>query len=82
MREDVFSKVKPLLEELRKNSMKCWVTGMFVAIDEQTIGFQGRHGSKLHITYKKEGDGFQCDAVCDDGYTFKNQNCMLASLLM
>ena len=25
---------------------------------------------KLRISYKQEGDGFQCDAVCDCGYTY------------
>ena len=25
---------------------------------------------KLQISYKREGDGFQCDALCDKGYTF------------
>ena len=47
-----------------------WVPGKFLAIDEQTIGFQGTSGMKLRISYKREGDGFQCDAVCDRGYTF------------
>ena len=39
-------------------------------MDDQTTGFQGRHPSKLRITYKKEDDGFQCDALYDDSYTF------------
>ena len=39
-------------------------------MDEQTSGFQGRHPSKLRITYKKEVYGFHCDALCNDGYTF------------
>jgi hypothetical protein len=25
---------------------------------------------KLRISYKREGDGFQCDTVCDAGYTY------------
>ena len=25
---------------------------------------------KLRISYKREGDGFQCDALADEGYTF------------
>ena len=41
-----------------------------VAIDEQTIGFKGKHGLALRISYKREGDGYQCDALCEDGYTF------------
>jgi hypothetical protein len=41
-----------------------------VAIDEQTIGFKGAHGLALRITYKQEGDGYQSDAICEDGYTF------------
>ncbi len=44
--------------------------GKWVAIDEQTIGFKGAHGSALPITYKQEGNGYQCDALCEDGYTF------------
>ena len=43
--------------------------GKIISVDEQTCGFQGRHASKLRITYKREGDGFQCDALCDNGYT-------------
>jgi hypothetical protein len=63
-------KLDPILDHLRKNAQRCWTTGKFVAIDEQTIGFKGKHSLALRITYKREGDGYQCDAVCDDGYTF------------
>ena len=54
-----------------------WMPKRDLSCDEETIGFQGRHADKLRITYKAEGDGFQCDAICDDGYTytffFRNQ---------
>ena len=63
-------KVQHLLDELNENAWRLWIPGKWVSIDEQTLGFQGRSGIKLRISYKKEGDGFQCDAVCDDGYTF------------
>ena len=41
------------------------------------MGCKGRHPDILRIIYKKEGDGFQCDALGSDGYTytffFRNQ---------
>ncbi len=63
-------KVQRLLDELNENAAKMWILGKWLSIDEQTLGFQGWSGIKLHISYKKEGDGLQCDAVCDDGYMF------------
>ena len=63
-------KIQTLLDELNHNARKMWTTGKWVSIDEQTLGFKGRHRMKLRISYKREGDGFQCDAVCDMGYTF------------
>ena len=42
-----------------------------ISIDEMTIGFQGMHRDKKRITYKTEGDGFQCDALCDNGFTYQ-----------
>ena len=44
--------------------------GRNVSIDEQDIGFQGRHKDKQRITFKKVGDGFLVDALCADGYTY------------
>ncbi len=31
---------------------------------------KGQSKMKVCISYKREGDGFQYDALCDDGYTF------------
>ena len=47
-----------------------WMPARDISGDEQTMGFKGKHADKLRITYKKEGDGFQCDCICDEGYTF------------
>ena len=33
--------------------------------------FKGHNYDKLHIAYKSEGDGFQADALCDDGYCYQ-----------
>ena len=50
--------------------MRVWSLAKNVSVDEQTQGMKGRHLDKIRITYKKEGDGFQCDALCNGGYTF------------
>eukprot|EP01048_Picozoa_sp_COSAG05_P021918 COSAG05_NODE_4189_length_1630_cov_6.087524_1_plen_446_part_10 len=63
-------KAELLLTAIAKTFREYWCTGQRVSVDEQTIGFQGRHFAKLRITYKNEGDGFQCDALCEQGYTY------------
>ena len=51
--------------------------GSSLSCDEDTMGCKGRHPDILRINYEKEGDGFQCDALGSDGYTytffFRNQ---------
>ena len=47
--------------------MKC---SRIISVNKQTIGFQGWHGDKLCITYKAEGGGFQCNALCSNGFTY------------
>jgi Transposase IS4 len=64
-----YHKVNSFLKWMKQISIYAWNPGMHLAGDEQTIGFQGRHEAKQRITYKNEGDGFQCDALCDQGYT-------------
>ena len=61
-------KVDSFLKHLQQVSMKAWRLGQNISGDEQTIGFQGSHADKLRITYKAEGDGFQCDAPADSGF--------------
>ena len=63
-------KFDPFLKHVQEISMEAWLLGVVFSVDEQTMGFKGNHADKLRITYKKEGDGFQCDALCQDGYTF------------
>jgi len=70
MAKNLLWKVQRLLDELNENAAKMWIPEKWLSIDKQMLGFQGRSGIKLRISYKKEGGGFQCDAVCDDGYTF------------
>jgi hypothetical protein len=62
--------VAPLVDFVNKIGPKAWDMGPNVSLDEETIGFQGRHADKLRITYKAEGDGFQCDAICENGFTY------------
>ena len=63
-------KVDSILKHTQVVSMRAWRLGRDISGDEQTIGFQGKHEDKLRITYKDEGDGFQCDAICDSGFTW------------
>jgi len=62
-------KVQKLVRWLNYVSWSAVNLGRNLAIDEQTISFQGRHMNKLKISYKAAGDGFQCDAICQQGFT-------------
>ena len=41
-----------------------------MSVDERTAGVKGNHADKRRISYKREGDGFLFDAICEDGYTY------------
>jgi hypothetical protein len=51
-------------------SMEASDLGKCVSINEHAIGFKGPHIDKMRISYKKEGDGFQCDTIWCHGYTY------------
>jgi Transposase IS4 len=63
-------KVAPLIKWINHVGKAAGKLGMHASVDEQTIGFQGRHADKLRISYKAEGDGFQADTICEEGFTF------------
>ena len=52
-----------------------WRLTRNIAGDEQTMRFKGYHTNKLRVTYKKEGEGFQVDAISNDGYIFTYYFC-------
>jgi hypothetical protein len=51
-------------------SIDAWDFGEFGSCDEQCIGFTGSHKDKQRINYKKEGDGFLADSICEERYTY------------
>jgi len=52
-----------------------WMVGLFFAVDEIIIGFQGIHKDKRCITYTTEGGGFQYNALCDKGFCYQFYFC-------
>ena len=64
-------KVRPILKWMNYQCPLAWNLGRSIAVDEMTMRFQGMHRDKRRITYKNEGDGFQADALCDDGYCYQ-----------
>jgi len=67
---DPVRRCRPLLTTILENCLRYWVCGKWLSIDEQTIFFRGNWQHKKRITYKRFGDGFHVDTLCDDGYTF------------
>ena len=64
-------KVRPLLTWRNFIFPVVWLLGKSFSIDVMMMGFQGKHVDKRRITYKNEGDGFQGDALCGDGFTYQ-----------
>ena len=62
--------IRKFLTHVQNISMKKWILGVEISVDEQTLKFQGRYIDKIWITYKREGDSFQYNALCQNGYTF------------
>jgi hypothetical protein len=69
-KKDPIHKVRPMVAWINFCGQQARALGRDFAIDEQSIGFQGKHIDKLRVTYKAEGDGFQADALCQDAFTY------------
>ena len=54
---------------------KTWKLGREFSIEKTTLGFQGRYKDKRRIAYKRAGDGFQCDAIFENGFTYQVYFC-------
>ena len=63
-------KVKPFLDHLNEIFQEGILLAENISLDEMTISFKGNHVDKLRINFKRTGDGFQCDAICQDGYCY------------
>ena len=70
-------KIQVLLRHAIILSKDAIFLGSRLSFYEETMWCKGRHPDILRINYKKEGDGFQCNALGYDGYTytfsFRNQ---------
>ena len=64
-------KVRPIITWMNYIFPTIWMLGVAFSIDEMTMGFKGKHADKRRITYKVEGDGFQGDALCQDGFMYQ-----------
>jgi len=56
-------KVLAIMKWSQKAGPMSWSCGVELCPHEQTTWFKGMHADKLWMSGKKEGDGFQCDAL-------------------
>ncbi len=64
-------KIDPFLKWAQIVSMSSWDLGKIISCDKQTIGFKGmNHSDVQRVNYKKEGDGFLCDSIYENGFTY------------
>eukprot|EP00536_Pseudo-nitzschia_multiseries_P014798 jgi/Psemu1/40172/gm1.40172_g len=64
-------KIRLLIKWMNSQCPRAWMLSRIIAVDEMTMRFKGQHIDKRQITYKREGDGFQADTLCDNGYCYQ-----------
>jgi hypothetical protein len=66
---NLYQKLNSFFKWTKQISIYAWNPVKHLVCIEKTLGFQWRHEAKQRITYNNKGDVFQCDAICDQGYT-------------
>ena len=62
-------KVNHMFAHMLKAFSASYDVGRNISGDEQDCPFQGKHEDKQRVNYKKAGDGFMIDLICEDGFT-------------
>ena len=62
-------KVDLFFKCIKYTIIQVWHCGKHLAGYGQTISFKGQHVDKIRITFKKSGDEFHVDSLCDERYT-------------
>ena len=60
-------KVDTFFQHVNQFSLEAWDPSPSLAVDEQVQMFTGRGSGTRRCNFKREGDGFFIDALCDDG---------------
>ena len=66
------NKVDHLFSHLLKVSVNVYEPGEHISSGKQYASFQSRHEDKDWVTFKRAGDGFLIDSVCEYGYTISS----------
>ena len=62
-------KVDDMFAHMQEVFIDSYDVGRDISGDEQDSPFQGKHADKQQVNYKKAGDGFLIDSICEDGFT-------------
>jgi len=62
-------KVDSFFAHINDVSLEAWLPGPQLSVDEQVQRFTGKGSGTRRCKFKREGDGFFMDTVCDSGYT-------------
>eukprot|EP00536_Pseudo-nitzschia_multiseries_P006155 jgi/Psemu1/14601/gm1.14601_g len=64
-------KIQLLLKWMNMQCAWAQMLGQNIAVDESAMQFKGCDIDKWCMTYKRKGDGFEADTLCDKGYCYQ-----------